>query len=65
MSYWDKEVVKIMRDMLFCIDFWGMLVCIYVMFIIFILGNFVDLFFWVVLMVLLVLMCSGNVCFGK
>ena len=51
MSYRDKEAAKIMRDMLFRTDFWGMSVCTYVMFTIPILGNFADLFFWVVLTV--------------
>ena len=39
MSYRDKEAAKIMRDTLFRTDFWGMSVCIYVMFTTPVLGN--------------------------
>lgn len=65
MSYRDKEAATIMRDMLFRTDFWGMSVCTYVMFTIPILGNFADLFFWVVLTVPPASTCSGNACLGK
>lgn len=65
MSYRDKEAATIMRDMLFRTDFWGMSVCTYVMFTIPILGNFADLFFWVVLTVPPALTCSGNACLGQ